>query len=190
MITKYFCLHAFKCVPWQGQKMKYYFIIVLNFFLLLFYQINAYFVFVVDYRGSFRGRCLIKDEAQSICRIWNWLLSSERCCLYLKGGLEKSPEWLKREIIPPSCILVWNTWKSWSSIKSHLLLVPYFSQPFNWRAQSKNDPLIFRPFLKVFRSSWQLLLNTFKNGRKIKGSFLLWAFQLQLWGVGIFCTYL
>ena len=23
----------------------------------------------------------------------------------------------------------------------------------NWRAQSKNDPLIFRPFLKVFRSS-------------------------------------
>ena len=48
----------------------------------------------------------------------------------------------------------------------------------NWRAQSKNDPLIFRPFLKVFRSSWQLLLKTFKNGRKIKGSFLLWAFQL------------
>ena len=47
----------------------------------------------------------------------------------------------------------------------------------NWRAQSKNDPLIFRPFLKVFRSSWQLLLKTFKNGRKIKGSFLLWAFQ-------------
>ena len=104
---------------------------VLNFFWLLFYQINAYFVFVVDYRGSFRGRCLIKDEAQSICRIWNWLLSSERCCLYLKGGLEKSPEWLKREIIPLSCILVWNTWKSWSCIKSHLLLVPYFSQPFN-----------------------------------------------------------
>ena len=27
----------------------------------------------------------------------------------------------------------------------------------------------------------QLLLNTFKNGRKIKGSFLLWAFQLLLW---------
>ena len=27
----------------------------------------------------------------------------------------------------------------------------------NWKAQSKNDPLIFRPFLKVFRSSWQLL---------------------------------
>ena len=26
----------------------------------------------------------------------------------------------------------------------------------------------------------QLLLNTFKNGRKIKGSFLLWAFQLIL----------
>ena len=47
-----------------------------------------------------------------------------------------------------------------------------------WRAQSKNDPLIFRPFLKVFRSSWQLLLNTFKNGRKIKGSFLLWTFQM------------
>ena len=68
-----------------------------KFFLLLFYQTNAYFVCVVDYRGSFRGRCLIKDEAQSICRIWNWLLSSERCCLYLKGGLEKSPEWLKRE---------------------------------------------------------------------------------------------
>ena len=51
-------------------------------------------------------------------------------------------------------------------------------QGSNWRAQSKNDPLIFRPFLKVFRSSWQLLLNTFKNGWKIKGSFLLWAFQL------------
>ena len=50
----------------------------------------------------------------------------------------------------------------------------------NWRAQSKNDPLIFRPFLKVFRSSWQLLLNTFKNGQKIKGSFLLWALQLNL----------
>ena len=50
----------------------------------------------------------------------------------------------------------------------------------NWRAQSKNDPLIFRPFLKVFRSSWQLLLKTFKNGRKIKGSFLLWAFQLRV----------
>ena len=164
MITKYFCLHAFKCVPWQGQKMKYYFIIVLNFFLLLFYQINAYFVFVVDYRGSFRGRCLIKDEAQSICRIWNWLLSSERCCLYLKGGLEKSPEWLKREIIPPSCILVWNTWKSWSGIKSHLLLVPYFSQPFNWRAQSKNDPLIFRPFLRVFdKYFWTLSKMTEKS---------------------------
>ena len=58
---------------------------------------------------------------------------------------------------------------------------------YNWRAQSKNDPLIFRPFLKVFRSSWQLLLKTFKNGRKIKGSFLLWAFQLtfslnKTWG--------
>ena len=26
----------------------------------------------------------------------------------------------------------------------------------NWKAQSKNDPLIFRPFLKVFRSSWIL----------------------------------
>ena len=25
-----------------------------------------------------------------------------------------------------------------------------------WKAQSKNDPLIFRPFLKVFRSSWIL----------------------------------
>ena len=50
----------------------------------------------------------------------------------------------------------------------------------NWKAQSKNDPLIFRPFLKVFRSSCQLLLNTFKNGRKIKGSFLLWALQLSL----------
>ena len=34
---------------------------------------------------------------------------------------------------------------------------------FIWRAQSKNDPLIFQPFLKVFRSSWQLLLKTFKN---------------------------
>ena len=50
----------------------------------------------------------------------------------------------------------------------------------NWKAQSKNDPLIFRPFLKVFRSSCQLLLNTFKNGRKIKGSFLLWALQLSM----------
>ena len=35
-------------------------------------------------------------------------------------------------------------------------------QNHNWKAQSKNDPLIFRPFLKVFRSSCQLLLNTFK----------------------------
>ena len=26
----------------------------------------------------------------------------------------------------------------------------------NWKAQSKNDPLIFWPFLKVFRSSWIL----------------------------------
>ena len=26
----------------------------------------------------------------------------------------------------------------------------------NWKAQRKNDPLIFRPFLKVFRSSWIL----------------------------------
>ena len=26
----------------------------------------------------------------------------------------------------------------------------------NWKAQSKNDPLIFQPFLKVFRSSWIL----------------------------------
>ena len=50
---------------------------------------------------------------------------------------------------------------------------------YNWRAQSKNDPLIFQPFLKVFRRSWQLLLNTFKNGRKIKGLFLFWAFQLD-----------
>ena len=49
----------------------------------------------------------------------------------------------------------------------------------NWKAQSKNDLLIFRPFLKVFRSSCQLLLNTFKNGQKIKGSFLLWALQLR-----------
>ena len=33
--------------------------------------------------------------------------------------------------------------------EGHLVISPYN----NWRAQSKNDPLIFRPFLKVFRSS-------------------------------------
>ena len=38
----------------------------------------------------------------------------------------------------------------------------------NWKAQSKNDPF----------GSFQLLLNTLKNGWKIKGLFLLWAFQL------------
>ena len=37
----------------------------------------------------------------------------------------------------------------------------------NWKAQSKNDPLIFRPFLKVFRSSWQLL--HFQKWRKNQG---------------------
>ena len=35
-------------------------------------------------------------------------------------------------------------------------------------------------FSAIFESvqKLQLLLNTFKNGRKIKGSFLLWAFQM------------
>ena len=65
-----------------------------------------------------------------------------------------------------------------NAIRTSVTLSCALCTTFNWRAQSKNDPLIFRPFLKVFRSSWQLLLKTFKNGRKIKGSFLLWAFQL------------
>ena len=39
----------------------------------------------------------------------------------------------------------------------------------NWKAQSKNDPLIFRPFLKVFRSSWILACGHFQKWPKNQG---------------------
>ena len=39
----------------------------------------------------------------------------------------------------------------------------------NWKAQSKNNPLIFRPFLKVFRSSWILACGHFQKWPKNQG---------------------
>ena len=45
----------------------------------------------------------------------------------------------------------------------------YNKNCLNWRAQSKNDPLIFRPFLKVFRSSWILACGHFQKWPKNQG---------------------
>ena len=44
--------------------------------------------------------------------------------------------------------------------------------------RARTIPWFFGHFWKCPHAKIQLLLNTFKNGRKIKGSFLLWAFQL------------
>ena len=57
---------------------------------------------------------------------------------------------------------------------------------FYWLLQSsigglraRTIPWFFGHFLKCPHAKIQLLLNTFKNGWKIKGSFLLWALQLM-----------
>ena len=54
---------------------------------------------------------------------------------------------------------------------SHHFPFPVYFGPLwrNWRAQSKNDPLIFRPFLKVFRSSWILACGHFQKWAKNQG---------------------
>ena len=44
-------------------------------------------------------------------------------------------------------------------------------------SEKKNQNSVYRVKLSP-HAKIQLLLNTFKNGWKIKGSFLLWAFQL------------
>ena len=43
--------------------------------------------------------------------------------------------------------------------------------------RERTIPWFFGHFWKCPHAKIQLLLNTFKNGRKIKGSFLLWALQ-------------
>ena len=62
---------------------------------------------------------------------------------------------------------------------SIFFLVNFFSgqrkQSANQRKKNQNS--VYRVKLSP-HAKIQLLLNTFKNGRKIKGSFLLWAFQL------------
>ena len=49
------------------------------------------------------------------------------------------------------CSVMWNLCQIFVSMASYKSIGNYLV--YKWRAQSKNDPLIFRPFLKVFRSS-------------------------------------
>ena len=62
---------------------------------------------------------------------------------------------------------------------SIFFLVNFFSGQRKRSAnqRKKNQNSVYRVKLSP-HAKIQLLLNTFKNGRKIKGSFLLWAFQL------------
>ena len=55
----------------------------------------------------------------------------------------------------------------------HTLFLENEAQTSEKKKQNSVYRVKLSPHAKI-----QLLLNTFKNGRKIKGSFLLWAFQL------------
>ena len=65
----------------------------------------------------------------------------------------------------------WRSWRVASSCtdgKNKRLYSQDISQA-NWKAQSKNNPLIFRPFFKVFRSSWILACGHFQKWPKNQG---------------------
>ena len=72
--------------------------------------------------------------------------------------------------------LIKHFWKSWNNKSQEKTGVINKKRPAywviyanNWKAQSKNDPLIFRLFLKVFRSSWILACGHFQKWPKNQG---------------------
>ena len=94
-----------------------------------------------------------------------------------------------------SCILMLTGWKIYICIslsmsgilntrKKQFTSHPHCPQKnggmYNWRAQSKNDPLIFWPFLKVFRSSWILACGHFQKWPKNQGIILALSPPIKL----------
>ena len=65
----------------------------------------------------------------------------------------------------------------WKPLRNSRFFAYVISRKRSANQRKKNQNSVYRVKLSP-HAKIQLLLNTFKNGRKIKGLFLLWAFQL------------
>ena len=67
----------------------------------------------------------------------------------------------------------------WKPLRNSRFFAYVISRKRSANQRKKNQNSVYRVKLSP-HAKIQLLLNTFKNGQKIKGLFLLWAFQLIL----------
>ena len=104
------------------------------------------------------AHCISKREKkESICYI-NPLHVHQNICMYLLHTVLYTS--LTKMLTRRICLTIKSFFSWW--------LFPLLLWP-KWRAQSKDDPLIFQPFLKVFRSSWILACGHFQKWPKNQG---------------------
>ena len=144
------------------------------------------------YNGNWTGwsaiwseiKCLISKSNQ--CTVWNWFeikydfrpkLHDMEFNYYFITTILKSLRYRSFSLYKcfVDLVLSWfvESCKSCFSCK----LIGFFKQTIGG-LRARTIPWFFGHFWKCPHAKIHLLLNTFKNGRKIKGSFLLWALQL------------